>query len=463
MRRWAGVRQASFARASEHPYRRRTTDVFRVVVATVGVIWLSDNSGYNSPLSLAVFHALNGLPGALKPLFENVYRASAIWALLIVAAAAVVTRRWRLARDLLLAGVLGWLLARGLGPGARRRVPPRPARASSGRGSRRAFPTSSCRCWSRSSPRPSPYLTRAVRWFDTAVVALLIPTELYLGVALPRSVATALILGLGRGRGHPPALRLAGRPADAGPGRVGAARPRGGRRVDVRLAPVQPSEHTVMHANDGTAGLVVKVLGRDERDARLVTKVWKFLYYKDSGPTLYLTRIQEIEHQAYLTLLARNGGVRVPPVVVAGTGGPGTVLMAERDVGGRAVSDLEAAEIDDALLADIWAQAAQLHHIRIAHGRLNTGQLRATPEGVTIVGFAYASASASEELRTGGRGRAAHDDGEPGRRRAGGTGGDRRARPRRGHRGAAVAPVVGAEPRGPPHRRRQPQAARGRT
>ncbi|BEP12552.1 hypothetical protein acdb102_08630 [Acidothermaceae bacterium B102] len=399
MRRWAGVRQASFARASEHPYRRRTTDVFRVVVATVGVLWLSDNSGYNSPLALAVFHALNGLPGALKPLFENVYRASAIWALLIVAAAAVVTRRWRLARDLLLAGVLGWLLARGLGlvladgfrPGlravVRSRVTP-------------SFPNVQLTLLVAVVTAASPYLTRAVRWFDAVVVVLLIPTELYLGVALPRSVATALILGWGVGA----AIHLlfgspAGRPTPAQVewalhdlGVVAAH--------EVRLAPVQPSEHTVMHANDGTEGLVVKVLGRDERDARLVTKVWKFLYYKDSGPTLYLTRIQEIEHQAYLTLLARNGGVRVPPVVVAGTGGPGTVLMAERDVGGRPVSELEDAEIDDALLADIWAQAAQLHHIRIAHGRLNTGQLRATPEGVTIVGFAYSSASASEELRT---------------------------------------------------------------
>ena len=69
--------------------------------------------------------------------------------------------------------------------------------------------------------------------------------------------------------------------------------------------------------------------------------------------------------------------------------------MAERDVGGRLVADLESAELDDDLLADVWAQAAQLHHARIAHGRLNTGQFRATDEGATIVGFAYASASAS--------------------------------------------------------------------
>ena len=153
-----------------------------------------------------------------------------------------------------------------------------------------------------------PYLTRTVRRLDAAVVTLLIPTEMYLGVALPRSIFTALILGWGVGA----AIHLAfgspgGRPT---PAQVELALHELGvvAATDVHLAPEQPFEHTVMLARDGTAGLVIKVLGRDERDAKLVTKVWKFLYFKDSGPTLFLTRIQEIEHQAYLTMLARNLG-----------------------------------------------------------------------------------------------------------------------------------------------------------
>ena len=142
VREWARGRATPFARASEEPYRRRTTDAFRVVLSAAGVIWLSRDSAHSSDLSLAVFRALNGLPGGLKPLFENLYRASALWAVLLVAGAAVATRRWRLARDLLLAGVLGWLLARGLGlvlaDGFRPGCAP-----SSGPGSRPAFPTSS--------------------------------------------------------------------------------------------------------------------------------------------------------------------------------------------------------------------------------------------------------------------------------------------------------------------------------
>ena len=399
VRRWASSRAAPFARVSEEPYRRRTTDVFRLGLSIAGVAWLSRDSGHNSDLSLAVFRALNGLPAGLKPLFENLYRASALWAVLLVAAAAVVTRRWRLARDLLLAGVLGWLLARGLGlvladgfkPGlravVRSRVTP-------------SFPNVQLALLVGVVTAAGPYLTRTVRRVDAAVVGLLIPTEMYLGVALPRSIFAAVVLGWGVGA----AIHLVfgspgGRPT---PAQVEIALHDLGvlAASDVHLAPTQPPEHTVMLARDGTNGLVIKVLGRDERDAKLVTKLWKFLYFKDSGPTLFLTRIQEIEHQAYLTMLARSFGVRVPPVVVAGTGGPGTVLMAERDVGGRVVSELENAELDDTLLADMWAQAAQLHHSRIAHGRLNTGKFRATDDGATVLGFAYASASASEEQRT---------------------------------------------------------------
>jgi glycosyltransferase 2 family protein len=398
--RLLGGWQTPFARASEEPYRRRTTDAIRLAIAVAGVVWLSQNSSHNSDLALAVFHALNGLPGSLRGLAEWFYRAAALWAVLLVVAAALAARRWRLARDLLLAGVLGWLLARGLGlvladgfrPGlravVRARITP-------------SFPNVGMSLVVAVVAAASPYLTRKVRWFGVVVVLLLVPTELYLGVTLPRSLACAAVLGWGAAA----AIHLlfgspAGRPTPAQVewalhdlGVVAASK--------VRLAPVQPPEHTVMLASDGSAGLVVKVLGRDEREARLLTKIWKFLYYKDSGPTLYLTRIQEVEHQAYLTLLARNGGVRVPPLVVAGTGGPGTVLLAERDLGGRLLAEMERAEIDDALLADVWSQAAQLHHLRIAHGRLNTGQVLATADGAAIVGFAFASASASEEDRAG--------------------------------------------------------------
>ena len=44
--------------------------------------------------------------------------------------------------------------------------------------------------------------------------------------------------------------------------------------------------------------------------------------YRDSGPTLMLNRLQQVEHEAYLTFLAEHAGVRVPRVVAAGRCGP---------------------------------------------------------------------------------------------------------------------------------------------
>ena len=53
----------------------------------------------------------------------------------------------------------------------------------------------------------------------------------------------------------------------------------------------------------------VSMYGRDASDAQLLAKLWRFVWYRDSGPTLALTRLQQVEHEAYLTLLAGHAGV----------------------------------------------------------------------------------------------------------------------------------------------------------
>ncbi len=66
----------------------------------------------------------------------------------------------------------------------------------------------------------------------------------------------------------------------------------------------------------------VSVYGRDASDAQLLAKTVRFLFYRDSGPTLALTRRQQVEHEAYLTLMAGRAGARVPAVLAAGPAGP---------------------------------------------------------------------------------------------------------------------------------------------
>ena len=66
----------------------------------------------------------------------------------------------------------------------------------------------------------------------------------------------------------------------------------------------------------------LSVYGRDASDARVLAKVWRFCLYRDSGPTLILDRLQQVEHEAYLILTAGRAGVLVPELLAAGRFGP---------------------------------------------------------------------------------------------------------------------------------------------
>ena len=95
--------------------------------------------------------------------------------------------------------------------------------------------------------------------------------------------------------------------------------------------------------------LAVLVYGRDAADAQLLTKAGRFVLYRDSGPSLMLTRLQQVEHEAYLTLRAGQAGVAVPEVAEAGTAGPSKdALLVCRLPPGVALADADAAEISDA-------------------------------------------------------------------------------------------------------------------
>ncbi|HUY32536.1 MAG TPA: hypothetical protein VMV69_07115, partial [Pirellulales bacterium] len=92
--------------------------------------------------------------------------------------------------------------------------------------------------------------------------------------------------------------------------------------TDIRPADVQEWGVGRFTARSDGVPIDVAVYGRDASDAQLLSKTARFLLYRDSGPTLTLTRRQQVEHEAYLTLLADRAGVRVARVLAAGPAGP---------------------------------------------------------------------------------------------------------------------------------------------
>jgi undecaprenyl-diphosphatase len=156
---------------------------------------------------------------------------------------------------------------------------------------------------------------------------------------------------------------------------------------DVHLSEQQSPGMTVMRGFDESGPLRIKVFGRDEADAQLLAKIRRVVLYKDSGAGLFLTRREQVEHEAYVMLLARSHGVRVPEIVVAGDAGAGAAVLVQREIGGVLLCDADPAIVGDSLLDEIWQQLNALHTARIVHGRLDAEHVVLTPDGPALVGF----------------------------------------------------------------------------
>jgi uncharacterized protein (TIRG00374 family) len=148
--------------------------------------------------------------------------------------------------------------------------------------------------------------------------------------------------------------------------------------------------------------LELAVYGRDAADAQWLRKVWRFCIYRDSGPTLVLNRLQQVEHEGYLTFLAAHAGAAVPEIVAAGRCGPArdAALITRLPEGSR-FSQMEGDRISDDDLDGFLRSVLLLRASGISHGALSPETVLATERGPMLRDFRRASSSAPA-LRTDG-------------------------------------------------------------
>ena len=185
-----------------------------------------------------------------------------------------------------------------------------------------------------------PYLARTVQRLIEIFIVLVAMASAVGGHGLPVNVAGSLAIGWGATAliqlvfGSPLGLPSSDE--------VGAARELGVGAASLRLAPrqvwgVARFAGRPRRARTGRHGrrLSIDVYGRDAADAKLLTKAGRFVLYRDSGPTLRFTRLQQVEHEAYLMLRAARAGADVPELVEADIAGPaGDALIVCRLPGG---------------------------------------------------------------------------------------------------------------------------------
>jgi len=232
----------------------------------------------------------------------------------------------------------------------------------------------------------APHLTRPMRRFGWGVIVLVAVAGVGLGLGLPSSAIGALGLGaassgivlliFGSPRGFPDTNSI-----------VLALRGLGVEVADLSLDDDQSwGVRRLVGVSDVHGRIEVKAYGRDATDSQFFARTWRYLWYRDTAPSLALTRMQSVEHEALVTMMAERTGASVPRVLAAGLGGDDMAILAV-DRSGRRLSEMDSDEIADDLLVSIWGSVSDLHGGRISHGGLSSAAITVTADGHQIGDF----------------------------------------------------------------------------
>ena len=392
-----------FAPVGDGQRRRRGSDGARLASAILALVCCVLVIRYDSRIDQAIVQVIHPPPRSITWLVTVVYEAGSLGITIVLVALALIARRWDVARDIgssavgaaLVTGILILLLG--------------------SRGGRPAgividdyymrFPVLQIALFTAVATAALPYLARGVQRLIEIFIALVALASAVGGHGLPLNVLGSLAIGWGATAlvrlifGSPLGLPSAGdvqllleelgiRSGDVHP----EARQVWG------VAKYEATE--TCRADSPGQRIGIAVYGRDAADARLLTKTGRFVFYRDSGPSLMLTRVQQVEHEAFLTMRAGQAGVAVPEIVAAGTAGPSKdALLVARLPAGTTLSEADAANIGDAALDDLYRQLLILRRARIAHGAISGDALLVDPtaETVAVADFRNATASASPD------------------------------------------------------------------
>jgi uncharacterized membrane protein YbhN (UPF0104 family) len=381
-----------FSSSTDASRVRRPTDLILFLLATMTLglvsIWAPDPTAADERFTKLI----KDLPGLLGWFWEVASDLLILWPLVLIVAAVVASHRLFLLRD----QVIGTALAAGVtalvAGGVSKLMD-----GLTATGPPPVYPAVRVALASALIATTAPHLGRPIRRLGRWVIAFGSLGVVALGISLPLGVVSGLAIGLGSAA----LVHLAfGSPG----GRPSLDQVRasleelGVEVVDLRAAELQPQGVAFLRAETPQGRpLVIKVYGRDAWDGQLLTATWSYLWYRDESPTLTISRRQQVEHEAFVTLLAERSGVPVQPVIAAGVAGArdGVLVL---EVEGRPLGELGLEAVTDALLADLWRALSVMQDAGIAHGGLDGQRLAVVGDGSARIGdFQAAIASATPQ------------------------------------------------------------------
>ncbi|MBB3044605.1 flippase-like domain-containing protein [Nocardioides sp. LMS-CY] len=402
---------AGFFVAGTGSRSRRPIDVALAVVGLLIALGSARAAAHRGVLDSAVRGVAEDLPRWATALFDAAYALGSVYALVVVVIVVLtVPRRGLLPFAMLLAAAAaigGAVVASYLAGAGLPEFDPGPVRSGSPHG----FPTLRVAMVTSVLLVLRPFVVIPLRRFHVGVVAVQCLAAWAIGIAGPTDVLGALAIGIaaagltlvlvGSPAGHPDLRQVSSSLAHLGIEVTG-----------LRFAERQPWGARILYA-EATDGrpLLIKVYGRDATDARLAARWWRTLLYRDQAAP-GATRLQMVEHEALLTVLADRAGVDVDELVAAAEtsgdallvlGRPAPSLASTRgpdaDGSGEGSGDGLEVEVADETLRAVWAAVARLHDAGLTHGELTLGHVAMTDGRPVLSDFASGVVAADDAER----------------------------------------------------------------
>ncbi|HYX75800.1 MAG TPA: lysylphosphatidylglycerol synthase domain-containing protein, partial [Gaiellaceae bacterium] len=362
-----------FAAPAGQPRARRGTDAVLLATALLGLA-LAIAAYPPSSLERSLETFLAGLPGWLDPVWG--FLSDLLWlSALVLVAVAAVRRRLVVVAQALAALVLAALLALWATRVAAGSWPAL-GDAIFGTAGAPRFPAQRVAEAAALIVTIAPHLARPVRIFERWLLLLGLigaaisgsPLGMFGAAMIAVAAASAIRLASGTSLGRPSLDAVA-----AGLAQLGI-HPRRLEEAERQVAGV----FHVRGVDEKGRALLVKVYGRDAYDTQLLARLWRRLWYRGGGLPIRFSRLQAAEHEAFVTLLVRSGGLASRDVVTAAATIDDDALLVLRG-DARSLASLGPGELDDELLRACWEALRRLDELKVAHQQVD-------PETVAIVG-----------------------------------------------------------------------------
>jgi uncharacterized protein (TIRG00374 family) len=367
-----------FSSAPDAPRSRRPTDGVMLALAILGAIVLSFPAPGPTAIDIAATNLVEQLPGLAGWFWEAAYALLIIWSLTLMLLALFAHGRKRLFlyESLGAALALGFaiLAANAGGVDASTSV-----RGLINTASPPIYLATRIAVATAIIVTASPNLARPVRVIGRWLIGIGAVAAVALGAALPIGIAAGFLIGfIAAAAVH----LLVGSPG----GRLTldqvteALKELGVEATATADAPLQPRGVALTLASTPTGQpLLVKLFGRDAWDGQLVSAAWYAIWHR-GAKSVGAGRLEQVEHEAFLTVAAERGGVPVMSIIAAGEADQGDALLV-LDASGRALSSLDTGQVDIDLVRGSWHALGELHALGISHGRVNAESVIVRSDG----------------------------------------------------------------------------------